>query len=183
MLPCVLGVGLAAVLAALGGIAAPADVELGDGVVDKGEVVAGELVGGEDEFVIQQGDEFVGFKAAVHQGEGLREGIQQGLAVGDLGVGQGIGQGVGAMFAEDGFYIGGVGFYVGGEDGDVVRLPIRVLGKQHEQLVFEDLQFAQGAVRAVDLDAGVGVELGEGEILLVGELDLSDGVLLGCEAA
>ena len=83
------------------------------------------------------------------------------------------------MFAEDGFYIGGVGFYMWGENGDVVRLPIGVLGEQHEQLVFEDLQFAQGAVRAVDLNAGVGVELGEGEILLVGELDLLDGGLLG----
>ena len=88
-----------------------------------------------------------------------------------------------AVFAEDGFYIWGVGFYVGGEDGDVVRLPVGVLGKQNEQLVFENLQFAQGAVRAVDLDAGVGVELGKGEVLLVGELDLSDGVLLGREAA
>ena len=67
---------------------------------------------------------------------------------------------MGAVFAEDGFDVGGVGFYVGGEDGDVVWLPIGMLGKQHEQLVFEDLQFAQGAVCAVDLDAGVGVKLG-----------------------
>ena len=71
-MPCVLGVGLAAVLAALGGIAAPADVECGNGVVDKRQVAAGELVAGENQVVIQQGDEFVGFKAAVEQGKGLR---------------------------------------------------------------------------------------------------------------
>ena len=74
-------------LAALGGIAAPADVELGNGVVNQRQIVARELVGGENKLVIQQGEQFVGFKAAVYQGENLFQRIQQRLAVGDLGVG------------------------------------------------------------------------------------------------
>ena len=53
----------------------------------------------------------------------------------------------------------------GGEDGDVAGLEGWVVREEFEQAVFEDLQFAQGAVGADDADAVVqrGGFVGQGE--------------------
>ena len=50
---------------------------------------------------------------------------------------------------------GQVVFNGGGEHGDVVRLQLGVVRQTAQQVFFEDLQLAQGAVGGLDHDAAV----------------------------
>ena len=56
---------------------------------------------------------------------------------------------------EYGFDKGQIRLDMGGEHGDVVRLPFGVGGQVLQELVFEHLQLAQGAVGGGKLDAVV----------------------------
>lgn len=144
----------------------PVDVEACDGVVQQGEVFAGQSETGEDGFAVEQGGYFVGFEAAVKQFQHLFQCVEQGTAAAEFDVGYGIRQRPSALFAEDGFDKGDVGFDVGREDGDVVGLQVGTAVELLEQVFFEDLQFAQRAVGADDADAvvesGRAVRQGEG---------------------
>ena len=141
------------------------DVEACDGVVQQGKVFAGQSETGEDGFAVEQGGYFVGFEAAVEQFQHLFQRVEQGTAAAEFDVGYGIRQRPSALFAEDGFDEGDVGFDVGREDGDVVGLQVGMAVELLEQVFFEDLQFAQRAVGADDADAVVesGRAVGQGE--------------------
>ena len=143
----------------------PGDVEACDGVVQQGEVFAGQSETGEDGFAVEQGGYFVGFEAAVEQFQHLFQRVEQGTAAAEFDVGYGIRQRPSALFAEDGFDKGDVGFDVGREDGDVVGVQVGMAVELFEQVFFEDLQFAQRAVGADDADAvvGCGRAVGQGE--------------------
>ena len=141
------------------------DVEACDGVVQQGKVFAGQSETGEDGFAVEQGGYFVSFEAAVEQFQHLFQRVEQGTAAAEFDVGYGIRQRPSALFAEDGFDKGDVGFDVGREDGDVVGLQVGTAVELFEQVFFEDLQFAQRAVGADDADAvvGCGRAVGQGE--------------------
>ena len=133
--------------------------------MQQGEVFAGQSETGEDGFAVEQGGYFVGFETAVEQFQHLFQCVEQGTAAAEFDVGYGIRQWPSALFAEDGFDEGDVGFDVGREDGDVVGLQVGMAVELFEQVFFEDLQFAQRAVGADDADAvvGCGRAVGQGE--------------------
>ena len=68
---------------------------------------------------------------------------------------------------EHGFDIGAVGLDIGGEHGNIVRLPIGVFGQKREQLVFQNVQLTQGAVGGVNADGIIGrriIRMGGGQV-------------------
>ena len=143
-------------------------VERGDGVVQKRQIVAAEGKAAQHQIVFQQRQQIIHFEAAFQQGEGLCQSVQKRLAAAELHVGNRIGQSLRATLRlpEHGFDIGAVGLDIGGEHGNIVRLPIGVLGQKREQLVFQNVQLTQGAVGGVNADGAVGrriIGLGGGQ--------------------
>ena len=151
------GFAAAAVLGAHFGIRAPMHVEFGHAAAQEFGIGFVNLPMAAHRLGIEQGQQAFGFESALHQGDELLGQQHQRLAAAEAHVGHGIRQGAaaGRGFAEHGVDEGQVVFHGGGEHGDVVRLQLGLVRQTAQQVFFEDLQLAQGAVGGLDHNAAV----------------------------
>lgn len=142
-------------------------------MADAAQVVLIPVEAGAERGRLQQGEDLGSGEAAVAEIEEAVKGIDEAAGGAEMAVGDGEREGrlVGGIVAKDGFNEGRVGIYIGGEDEDLIGAEVGILLEKVEQLVAQDLQFAERMVAAMDAEGivrgregGLGLEIVEGTL-------------------
>lgn len=152
----------------MGGIAAPCDAGGGEPLADAAEIVLIPVEAGAERWGLEQGEDLGSGEAALAEVEEAVKGIDKAAGGAEVAIGDGEREGrlVGGVVAENGFDEGCVGIDIGGEDEDLIGAELGILLEEVEQLVAQDLQFAERMVAAMDAEGvvwgrqgGLGLEI------------------------
>ena len=135
----------------------PMHVQFGNGVMQQRQIVRRQPETAQHQTAFQQRQHFIDLKPAFQQIQRLLQRVKQRLAAAEFHVRHRIRQSLrpALCLPEHRFDKRAVRLDVRRQNGNIVRLPVGMFVQNPQQLVFQNLQFAQGAVCRNDADGAV----------------------------
>ena len=135
----------------------PMHIQSGNSLMQQRHIFLAQTEALQHQPAFQQRQNLVHFKPAFQQVQSLRQSIQQRLTAAEFHIRNRIRQSLATcmLLPKNGFDKRAVRLDVWRQNGNIVRLPVGIVLQHQRQLFFQNLQFAQRAVRHDDFNGAV----------------------------